>query len=148
MAFIRKHTRTISIAAVCAAIAAAVGVITSAGAATTTTTSGQTPMQGHARRGLLHRFVHGDLIVRTRSGFVTVSVDRGFVQSVSGQQLTLKEGTKTNAYKTVTLTIPSSARVRVDRHPATLSAVKSGQRAIVVQAPQRTLVIARTPGAA
>jgi hypothetical protein len=83
-------------------------------------------------------------VVRTRTGFRTVTFDRG-VQSVSGQQLTVKEGTKYATYKAITLTIPTNALVRDDGQRASLGNVKSGQRVIVVQAPMRTLVIARTP---
>jgi hypothetical protein len=78
-------------------------------------------------------------------GFVTVSFDRGRVDSVNGQQLTLTEGTAKASYKTVTLTIPSTARVRDNRQAATLSDLKAGQRVIVVTAPRQTFVIAHTP---
>ena len=84
------------------------------------------------------------MVVATKSGFATVTIDRGFVQSVSGQQLTIREGTKNATYKTVTLTIPSSAKVRDNRQASTLSALTAGQRVSVVQAPKRTWVIART----
>jgi hypothetical protein len=82
--------------------------------------------------------------VATKSGFDTVTIDRGFVQSVSGQQLTIREGTQKATYKTVTVTIPSSAKVRDNRRASTMSALTSGQRVSVVQAPNRTWVIART----
>jgi hypothetical protein len=94
------------------------------------------------RRALRHA-VHGDLQVATKTGFVTVSFDRGVVKSVNGQQLTLTEG-RGSTTKTVTLTIPSSARVRDNGHKSTLANVTAGQRAVVVQAPKRTVVIART----
>ena len=93
----------------------------------------------------MHHAVHGQVVVATPRGFQTITFDRGFVQSVNGQQLTLKEGTKKATYKTVTLTIPGTARVRDNGHLASLGDVKPGQRAIVVQAPLRTIVIARTP---
>ena len=80
----------------------------------------------------------------TKSGFETVTVDRGFVQSVNGRQLTIREGTKTTTYKTITLTIPSNAAVRDNRRASTLSALTAGQRVVVVHAPQRTWVVART----
>jgi hypothetical protein len=53
--------------------------------------------------------------VATTTGFATVTLDRGFVQSVNRQQLTIREGTKTTTYKTVMLTIPSNAVVRDNR---------------------------------
>ena len=100
------------------------------------------------RRGGLRRFaaraVHGTVVVRTRGGFATVTFDRGTVNSVNGQQLTMTEGTAKATYKTVTLTIPSTARVRDNRQQVTLSDLKAGQRVIVVQAPRQTFVVAHT----
>ena len=80
-----------------------------------------------------------------QGGFPTVTFERGKVDSVNGQQLTITEGTAKASYKTVTLTIPASAPVRDDRQTASLSSVKAGQRVLVVTAPRRTFVIARTP---
>ncbi|MDQ6806695.1 MAG: hypothetical protein M3065_17415, partial [Actinomycetota bacterium] len=60
-----------------------------------------------------------------------------------GQQLTIAEGTKKATYRTVTVTIPTTARVRLDRKAAALSALKAGERVMVIQAPQRTWVVAR-----
>jgi hypothetical protein len=82
-------------------------------------------------------------VIATKTGFANVTLDRGFVQSLSGQQLTLREGTKTATYKTVTLTIPADARVRDNGHQATLADVKQGQHVLVLQGPKRTLVVAR-----
>jgi hypothetical protein len=83
--------------------------------------------------------------VATKSGFATATLDRGFVSSVSGQQLTIREGTKKRTYKTVTLTIPSGARVRDNGKAATLGQLTDGQRVSVVRGPKRTTVVARTP---
>lgn len=147
MSFIRTHLKLITVAASCALIGASGGVIASAGAATSASTA--SAVQGGKRwvrpRLVLRRSVHGDLIVATKSGFVRVTFDRGLVQSVSGQQLTLAEGTKARTYRTITLTIPTSARVRDNGRKATLADVTAGQRALVVQGPTQTLVIARTP---
>jgi hypothetical protein len=148
LSFVRNHLKLVALAGSCAAIGAGAGVIANAGAAPTTTAT--TPGHrggGLGARRLAARAVHGTVVVATKSGFANVTFDRGFVQSVSGPELTLREGTKTQTYKTVTLTIPANARVRDDRNPATLSALKPGQRALVVQAPNRTVVIARTPAA-
>jgi hypothetical protein len=148
MSFIRKHFKLIAVAASCAAIGAAASAIASAGAATGASSVAGT---SHAAqrwlraRLVLRRSVHGDLIVATNTGFVHVTFDRGAVQSVSGQQLTLTEGIKVRTYKTITLTIPASARVRDNGRVATLTDVTAGQRALVVQGPDQTLVIARSP---
>jgi hypothetical protein len=96
-------------------------------------------------RAGLRRAVHGDVVVYTKQGFKTITFDRGFVQSVSGNMLTLREGTKKATYKTVTLTIPSNARVRNNGQRSTLSALTAGEHVGVVQGLPRTLVIARAP---
>jgi hypothetical protein len=148
MKFLRKHARLIAVAATCAAAGAGIGAIANAGAsATAKSAPARTALAGGRRLGgrrLLLRSVHGDLIVRTRAGFASVTFDRGFAQSVSGQQLTLAEGTRGATYRTVTLTIPSSAVVRDNGQRASLSDVKAGQHVIVLQGPKRTFVIART----
>lgn len=144
MMLIRKHLRLIVAGAACVAIGAGVSAITTAGASTTSAAARTHHARG-GRLGLrtLRRAVHGDLQVATKTGFVTVTFDRGVVKSVNGQQLTLAEGRKSTT-KTVTLTIPPDARVRDNGQKSTLANVTAGQRALVVQAPKRTLVIART----
>lgn len=143
----RSHLKLLALAATCVAIGGAVSAIATAGAAPSSS--------GHHAKGaalathgrlarIFRRTVHGSFIVRTKSGFATATVDRGTVVSVSGRQLTLREGTRTTAYKTVTLTIPATARVRDDRSRASLSQVRAGQRATVLALPKRTVVIART----
>lgn len=153
MSFLRKHFRVLLIAASCAGLGAGASAIASAGASTTHAKSaradraGTMGKRGRARGALrlAARSVRGDLVVPTRSGFANVSFDRGFVRSVSGQQLTLAEGTRKATYKTISVTIPSSAVVRDNGQKASLGAVKPGQRAIVVWAPKRMFVIARDP---
>ncbi len=149
MTFPRKHMKLLTVGAVCAVAGAGAGAIATAGAAGTspnTASSSTHTATGHAkRRALAARAVQGDLVIATKSGFVTVTLNRGFVQSVSGQRLTIREGTKKATYKTVTLTIPSSAKVRDNGQAASLSQLSSGQRVAVVQGLKQTRVIARTP---
>jgi hypothetical protein len=147
MSFLRRHSRIALVAISCSALGAGASAIASAGAATgkPAAKSHAKGSRGHGWLKLARRTVHADLVVATKQGFVNVTIDRGKVASVSGQQLTMTEGTKKQTYKTITLTIPSTAKVRDDRHAASLSALRSGQRVIVVTAPQRTRVIARTP---
>jgi len=147
MSSIRKHSRLLVVAVCCVALGAGVSAIASAGAATGGAAKGSAATK-RARSGGVKRFaaraVSGDVVVRTKTGFATVSFERGTVDSVSGQQLTINEGTAKASYKTVTLTIPVDARVRDDRQKATLSDVKAGQRVLVLTAPKQTFVIART----
>jgi hypothetical protein len=151
MSSIRKHSRLMLVAVSCAVIGAGASAIASAGA--TTQSASKAAHSRHALgagglRRIARRAVHGQLMIPTKQGMVTVTFDRGKVESVSGQQLTISEGTKRAGFKTVTLTIPTTANVRDNRHTAALADLKAGQRVIVVQAPKRTLVVARTPKAA
>jgi hypothetical protein len=142
MTFIRKHFKLLAIAASAAAVGAGASAIATAGAASP---SGSVASAHHGKRhGKFGRAVHGTLVVATKNGFVNVTFDRGVVQSVSGQQLTITEGNKTT-HKTVTLTIPANAVVRVNKNNAKLSDVSQGQRVKVIQGPKGTRVIAKTP---
>lgn len=96
------------------------------------------------RFGAFPRAVHADAVVPTKNGdFATVTFDRGTVKSVSGQDVTLTEGTRTATYKDVTITVPTDAKIRVfGTRNATLADVRPGMRAAVVQAPQKTFVLA------
>jgi hypothetical protein len=146
MSFLRNHSRVLLIAAICAVLGAGASAIATAGAS-----SGSAPVKGAGalgkrglRRGalrMLARSVHGTLVVPTRTGFANVTFDRGSVLSVSGQQVTIAEGTKKATYKTITLTIPEAAVVRDNGKKTALRNVKPAQRVIVVQAPKRTFVI-------
>src|SRR3954452_14897501 len=85
--------------------------------------------------------VHAELVVPTRGGdFKTVTVDRGLVQETGTDSLTIKEGTRTATYKTVTLTIPSDAKIRRNRDDAQLSDLQQGDYVTVVQAAGKTFV--------
>ena len=150
---IRKHWRLGTVAVCCAAVGAGASAIANAGASASggwgsrgSSVTAQLAHRGGERRTLLRRAVSGNVVLATKSGYATVKFDRGTVKSVSGQRLTLAEGRGKKApYRTATITIPSTARVRNDRHQATLADVKPGQRATVLQTPKRTVVIARTP---
>jgi hypothetical protein len=87
--------------------------------------------------------VHADAVVpNEKGGFDTVTMDRGSFSSLSGEELTITEGTKSATYKTVTLTIPANATVRRNGEDAQLSDLKAGDEVLVVRSPDRTLVAA------
>jgi hypothetical protein len=130
-----KHLKVVAIGVTCAAAGAGASAIATAGAASRAATTSAHP---RARAAVLARAVHADVVVATKS-------DRGFVSSLSGRQLTIREGTKTRTYKTVTLTIPAGARVRDNGKAATLGQLTDGQRVSVLRGPRRTTVVARTP---
>ena len=142
--YLRRHMKLVLVAAACVTIGAAGSAIATAGAAGTpqapATTSAKFP---RGRALLARRAVHAEVVVATRTGFATVTIDRGFVQSVNGRQLTVREGTKKSTYRTVTLTIPAGAEVRDNGRGASLSALTPGQRVGVVQGPHATRVTAR-----
>jgi hypothetical protein len=150
MSTIRRHSRLLLVAVCCVAAGAGISAIATAGASTSAPSPHNAAKHARARKGglrLLARAVQGSAVVRTAHGFATATFARGKVAAVSGQRLTIIEGTRKAAYKTVTMTMPSNAVIRDDRQKATLSAVKAGQRVLVLTAPQRTYVIARTPKA-
>jgi hypothetical protein len=88
--------------------------------------------------------VHGELVVPNKdgNGFVTVTMDSGKVKSLSGDQLTITEGTDKATYKDATLTIPTDATVRRNFADAKLSDVKEGDRVHVAQSSEGTFVFA------
>lgn len=157
MKSLRKHSRLLVVAVACLAIGAGASAIATAGATNSNHAQvslhqlrygrGFDRLRAEGMRLVARRAVHGDLVVWTRKGFVTVTFDRGSVSNVSGQQLTINEGIPKATYKQVTLTIPTTAHVRDNGRKATLSQLRQGQRVIVVQAPSRTFVIAHTPHA-
>ncbi|MBV8221209.1 MAG: hypothetical protein JO325_22315 [Solirubrobacterales bacterium] len=144
MTYLRKHMKLVLVAAASVTIGAAGSAIATAAAGTSTASATTSPNTAHTRGLLARRAVQGAVVVATKNGFETVTLSRGYVQSVSGQQLTIREGTRKATYRTVTLTIPSSAVVRDNRQASELSALTTGQRVSVVQGPKRTLVVART----
>ena len=137
--------KIVAVGGSCAAIGAGAGILGTSAAATNSNPSHKAHQHRHAR-SLLGRAVHADAVVPVKGGqFATVTLDRGSIQSVSGQQLTITEGTKKATYKTVTITIPNSAIVRDNRQATQLSALTAGERVVVVQGPQKTRVLAHTP---
>jgi hypothetical protein len=145
MSFLRQHSRLLLVAVSCLALGAGASAIATAGAATSAAHArGHHGLRGAVLRRVARHAVQGSVLLATRTGFVTVNFDRGRVASVSGHQLTITEGNARTAQRTVTLTIPATARVRDNHHVATLSALQAGQRVIVIRTPKRTLVIAHT----
>lgn len=151
-----SHRKLIAVGAACALAGSAAGI------AVTSAATKATPQRHHFRffgpfgfgpradgpgkpgpLGIGGPPVHGDLVVPNASGgFQTVTFDRGKFQSLSGDQLTIVEGTQTATYKTVTLTIPSGATVVRDGQTAKLTDLKSGDEVNVVSAPSATRVMA------
>src|SRR5579871_3665523 len=118
---IRKHSKLLLVALSCLAIGAGASAVANAGANGTSHMPANHWRYGRGLRAhglrdaaimlLARRAVHADAVVWTRQGFVTVTFDRGSVDSVSGQQLTITEGLGTATYKQVVLTIPTTALI-------------------------------------
>ncbi len=139
-----KSLRTIGVAALCVALGTA-GGIASSGAATSKSKKANSTRQGPPRGGPPGmRAVHEDAVVLNKAGtaFITATEDNGTVVSVSGDQLTIKEGTKSVTYKTLTLTIPSGATIKRNGSTAQLSDLKAGDHVHVTQSSDGTTVFA------
>jgi hypothetical protein len=147
-----RRVQLLTVALTCLAIGAGASAIATADASNTNAAKTHTRSTAHKAglvrlRAVARRTVAGSFVVATKSGFVTVTVARGRVQAVSGQTLTLVEGTKAQTYRTVSLSLPATVRVRDNKQPSTLAQVTAGQRATVIIAPDRALVVAHTPPA-
>ena len=85
--------------------------------------------------------VHSEAVVpNDKGGFDTITMDRGSFTSLSGDQLTITEGTSSATYKKATLNIPSGAPVRRNGEKAQLSDLKAGDTVLVAQSPDGTVV--------
>ncbi|HTX47492.1 MAG TPA: hypothetical protein VMD48_14515, partial [Solirubrobacteraceae bacterium] len=135
----RSRIKVGAVALICVALGVGISAIASSAASTSPPASSHAGrMHARARIGkLARRTVQGSFIVHSKTGWATVQFARGTVESVSGSQLTLAEGTRKATYKTVTLTLPSKVLVRDNGQKSTLSSVSQGQRALVVIAPRR-----------
>ena len=137
--FTPRTLRTTAIAAVCV-LAGALAGIAGAGA------HGDRH-HGFGDHGFARGPVHAELVFPDRNGgFKTVTLDRGVVDSVSGDQLVVKEGTEKSGFRTVTLTIPGDARIRRGGEQAQLSDLQAGDRVAVISVGDKTMVKARPAG--
>ena len=142
--------RTLGVGACCAA--AGVGARAVAHAPPARASPHHRATAAHAvahRRGaparVIRRSVRGNAVVRTKTGYTTATWNRGIVTAVTADQITLAEGSVARPYTTVNLTLPADVRVRNNRAKAELSSVTTGERAIVVRLPKRTILIAHSP---
>jgi hypothetical protein len=162
---------TAAAALICASVAATIGIATGAAAPSSKdkgssannpgeagyVASARVPAPPGARRGgkILFRAggpirefggppVHSEMVVPTKSGedFQTVTQDSGKVKSVSGDQLTITEGTEEATYDTVTLDIPSDAKVLRNGKDVELGDLQAGDQVHVSQSPQDSFVFA------
>jgi hypothetical protein len=140
-----RLTRTVMIGALCAVVGTGAGI---AGSSAATSSKSKSARASHAGRpGGPFRLaggppVHSEAVVPNKAGdkFITVTTDAGKVKSVSGDELTITEGTKTLTYKDVTLTIPSDATIHRNGSKVSLSDLKEGDHVLVSQSSDGTYV--------
>jgi len=146
----RRWIITAGVATISAAAGAAAG-ITGGTAATTNKSAraGSAAAPGGwapgGRPALGHGFpVHEQAVVLNKAGdgFITVTSDSGTLQSLSGDQLTLKEAVGSVTYRTATLTVPSGATVVRNFKTASLSDLRAGDRVHVASSTEGTVVLA------
>jgi hypothetical protein len=141
------------VAGACAVVGAAGGIAGSAAAPSkkghdaqnTTSTENRPPGRGPGVFAIAGGPpVHAELVVpnKDRTAFETVTMDNGKFKSLSGDQLTITEGTDSVTYKDVAVTIPSGATVKRNFADAQLSDIKAGDRVHVASSPEGTFVFA------
>ena len=140
-----NHSRTLKrgiAAALCATVGATAGIATGAAATTKkSTTKAKTSQAQAGRHGRPPGgrpggpAVHEESVVLNKAGtaFITQTEDSGVVVSVSGSDVTIKEGTDKVTYKTVTITVPSGATVVRNGATATLADLKAGDHVHIEQ---------------
>ena len=150
-----KHSRLaklVAVSAICVVAGAAWGIAGSAAAPSKskkadkaqTNGKGGGPGHGFGPMGAGGPPIHAEAVVPNQAGtgFDTVTTDSGKFKSLSGNQLTITEGTDTTVYKDVTITIPDGSKVYRNHNAAQLSDLKDGDRVHVIQAPSGTFVAA------
>jgi hypothetical protein len=137
-----------AVAAVCALVGAAAGIAGSAAAPSGHGHKAQARHGGGPPGPFGMRIggppVHSEAVVPNAAGdgFDTVTMDNGKFKSLSGDQLTITEGTDKATYKDATLTIPGDAKVYRNGSAAQLGDLKDGDRVHVIQGPRGVLVAA------
>lgn len=146
-----------ALAAVTAAIAQGSGTTKSSSAKSKATTAHGAQASGSAPPGAMGGpdgdmhgpdggAVHSVSVVPDKAGtsFITLTSDRGTVKSVdsAGATITIAEGTKSATYKTLTLSVPSGAKVIRDGKTATLAEVKAEDHVSVSSSTEGTTVFA------
>jgi hypothetical protein len=137
----RKRLAAITAAALCTGIGAA-GGIASGGAASTSSKTTTTPPARVFDGG--RGAVHSESVVLNRAGtaYETIVSDDGTLTAVSGSTLTIKEGTSSVTYKTVTVTVPSGATIVRNGKTAALTDLKAGDHVRVSVADDGATVMA------
>jgi hypothetical protein len=140
--------RATAIGAACALAGAGAGIAGSSAATTsssaTSTTAAKTTNQRGGGPGGHARAVHAVETVLNKAGtaYITETEDSGTVKSVSGNEVTITEGTTAVPYKTVTVTIADGATIERNGKTATLADLKAGDEIHVSVSSDGTRVMA------
>jgi hypothetical protein len=90
--------------------------------------------------------VHSVSVVlnKAKTAYIEQTSDRGTIESVdtSASTITVVEGTKSLTYKTVTLSIPSVAKITLDGKTSALSDLAAGDHVSVSSSSDGTVVMA------
>lgn len=145
--------RTLIVAVICVAVGAAAGIAGTSAAPKKRSShaarhAGVREFRHHGRFGGGPP-VHVAAVVLNRAGdkFITVTEDNGKLKSISGDDLTITEGTDKVAYKDVMVTVPSDAKVSRNWQDAQLSDLKEGDFVHVASSADGTFVFAVDPNA-
>jgi hypothetical protein len=143
----RNWAGMIAVATTCALVGAAGGIATSGAATATPATTAKAKAAKTARGGHEHGSVHSvsEQLNQAGTAFITVTRDEGTVTAVSGNDITLHEGTTTVAYKDVTVTVASGATVTRNDATAALTDIKVGDRISISSSSDGTEVRAADP---
>ncbi len=143
---IAKTSRALVALTMCALIGAGAG-IAGAGAASTTSSKSKSAQSTRSAARNADRPgmrggppVHAEVVRLNKAGdkFITATEDSGVVKSVSGNDLTITEGTKTVTYKDVTISIADGATISRNGSTAQLSDLKAGDHVHVSQSSDGT----------
>jgi hypothetical protein len=90
-----------------------------------------------------------EAVVLDKAGdkFITATSDNGKLKSISGNDLTITEGTDKVTYKDVTVTVPSDTKVSRNWQDAKLGDLKEGDFVHVDSSSDGTFVFAVDPNA-
>ena len=153
-----SKSRTIGIAALCAAVGAAGGIAGTAASSKrhskrSTAGAPSAPWDHHRGGPGGGPAVHAEEVVLDKAGknWITETEDNGKVKSVSGNDVTITEGTTDVPYKDVTVTVPDGATVVRDGAKAAVGDLKAGDMVHVSSSSDGTFVFAadaswRPPG--
>lgn len=139
-----RLSRAIVVAATCGVAGAAVGLSSSAAATNHRAFHGPFGGPGWTRHGDV---IHEVTVVPNSSGaFDTLTIDSGKLTLISGDALTITEGTRTATYATPTITVPAGATVYLDGEASALGDLVGGDRVTITQDSDGTTTVVADAG--